>query len=452
MFPPNLSSGAMSLRADRDSFALSLCVEINGDGSIDESSIQVMPSIIRVDYRLTYEEVDEMLEMGVGYFEEWELGALLSEANKRRNFRITNGSTEGFVPMPIPKAEIRVETNEEAQDGIDIVLKIEASHNAGVNQSAILLETNPSNIDEYAPPVSSSFLLVTEMMILSGEAMGKFRKAATKCANQNLEESVFQLENSLDLPYRTQSKPDFRERYQELNTLESLRERGYCHAWYARRFFKPVRVLKEAKPHYGLGLDCYVQWSSPIRRFGDLQVHAAVKRYLRKERINQMLQEGKAIPLEISDLDIGCPIPILIEKSMREKQEKMVEYSSFNKSKEVNSDFNINYDKGLGYVKAARMVQRKTTEYWMFEYIRRLVEISENDLEFEATVLACIDPERYQYVIYVNELGLEHRYLSQKGYLQTGSKLLMKVDSVSPRHGLLTFSLSTKYIGRGAVS
>ena len=47
---------------------------------------------------------------------------------------------------------------------------------------------------------------------------------------------------------------------------------GFCHAWYARRFFKPVTVSDMDKPHYGLGLDCYVQWSSPIRRLGDLQV------------------------------------------------------------------------------------------------------------------------------------------------------------------------------------
>lgn len=88
----------MSLRADCDSHALSLGVELNDDGSIDEKTITVTPSLIKVDYRLTYDEVDEMLEMGVGYFEEWELGALLSEANKRRGFRISKGSTEGFVP------------------------------------------------------------------------------------------------------------------------------------------------------------------------------------------------------------------------------------------------------------------------------------------------------------------------------------------------------------------
>ena len=359
---------------------------------------------------------------------------MLSEANKRRNFRIENGSTEGFVPMPIPQADIRVESKEDAEDGIDIILKIEASHNAGLNQSSSLLNTNPANVDEFAPPVSSSFLLVTEMMIMSGEAMGKFKSKVEKTSTRNKFGSS---DDELNLPFRTQAKPDFSQRYQELNTLASLKERGYCHAWYARRFFQPVKVLKESKPHYGLGLDCYVQWSSPIRRFGDLQVHAAVKRYLRRDKINHLIEEGKPIPSEITELDLGCSIPTSITSN--EDAQKL---------QRPIPNLEINYDRGLGYVKAARMVQKKTNEYWMFEYIRRLMETKDNDLEFEATVLACIDPERFQYAIYINELGLEHRYLSQKGYLQTGSKLLMKVNSVSPRHGLLTFSLSSKYIGR----
>ena len=448
MFPSNLSTGVMSLRADRDSYALSLSVELNEDGSIDENTISVSPSIIKVDYRLTYDEVDEMLDMGVGYFEEWELGALLGEANKRRKFRIANGSTEGFVPNPIPQAELRVEMNEESEDGIDIILKVEGSHNAGYNQSSTELDTNPSTTDNYAPPVSSSSLLVTEMMILSGEAMGKFKYVAESAVNVAAKSTLIpQLKNTLDLPYRMQPKPDFSRRYQELNTLESLKERGYCHAWYARRFFEAVRVTNRMQPHYGLGLDCYVQWSSPIRRFGDLQVHASVKRFLRIARINQLMRLGKPIPPAINPSDIGCVVPKVLEDS-KDESGLITKYLIDEESRHLtSSNLSIDYRKGLGFIKAARILQKKSNEYWLFEYIRRCVDNSDNDIEFEVTILALVDPDRYQYAIYVHELGLEHRYLSQTGELKPGSKLLMKVDSVSPRYGLLTFSLSTKYVG-----
>ena len=57
----------MALRAGTDSCALSLGVELNDDCSIDESTLIITPSIIHVNYRLAYDEVDEMLECGVHY-------------------------------------------------------------------------------------------------------------------------------------------------------------------------------------------------------------------------------------------------------------------------------------------------------------------------------------------------------------------------------------------------
>ena len=94
---------------------------------------------------------------------------------------------------------------------------------------------------------------------------------------------------------------DYKTRVQEAKQADFLfaMNKLYPHAWYCRwgaycnsqpntdikmpishvvdtiifrRFFKPVQVSKEPGPHFGMGLDCYVQWSSPIRRLTDLQV------------------------------------------------------------------------------------------------------------------------------------------------------------------------------------
>jgi exoribonuclease R len=440
MFPSSLSSGVMSLRAECDSCALSLALELNEDGSIDEETLFITPSLINVNYRLSFDEVDEMLDYGVGYFEEWELGAFLSEANKRRKFRIANGSTESFVPMPIPRYQLSVTPDDERND-VSIKLDIESTHNAGVNQSEAVLDS--SKLDDFASPVSSGFLLVTEMMILAGEAMGKLKPALERSTMNNQSQQLPVLDNELNLPYRTQPKADLQERYQELTTLNSLREKSlwYCHAWFARRFFEPVRILSNPGPHTGLGLDCYVQWTSPIRRFSDLQVHAAVKRYLRIRRINNMMLHGMPIPQDLRPADIGCSVPKEIEESI-DNNGKYTEYDLG----DMESDrerFAISYKKGLGYIRASRIVQRKSNEYWLFEYIRRMTEKSESEVAFRATVLACVNPSRLQYAVYINELGLEHRYLSQKGQLLTGEIIWLKVASVNPRHGLLTFTLAS---------
>jgi len=39
---------------------------------------------------------------------------------------------------------------------------------------------------------------------------------------------------------------------------------------------------------------------------------------------------------------------------------------------------------------------------------------------------------------------LEHRYVSETGKLEEGKKLWLKVSSVNPKMGLLTFSLASK--------
>jgi Exoribonuclease R len=443
MFPSELSCGKMSLRAGQDSHALSMAIELNEDGSIDRSSIFITPSLINVNYRLSYEEVDQMLEMGVGYFEEWELGALLEEANKRRKYRIECGSTEGFVPHPIPQAEVRV--MDKGENEVDILLEVESTHNSGLNQSEAVLTTDTFMAETFASPVSPAFLLVTEMMILSGEAMGKLKEIfecsarRVKVKNTNLPI----LENTLDLPYRTQPKPDFAERYQELNTLNSLKNKGYCHAWYARRFFEPIRMKDEPLPHHGLGIECYVQWSSPIRRLCDLQVHASVKRFLRRHRVNLFMEAGRPIPDSLTAFDLGCDIPRHVTSSKNEEG-IYAEYS-------IERNFDeaaINYKKGSGFINAARMVQKKSKEYWLFEYVRRQVEECDMEIVYETTVLACIDPRRGQYAIYVHKLGLEHRYVSEQGELKIGEKLWLKVSNVQPRLGLLTFTLSSFYGGK----
>ena len=148
----------MSLRAGVDACALSLGVELNKDGSVNESTLIMTPSLVRVTYRLTYDEADEMIEEGLAFNEEWELGALFSAALLRRDYRIRNGSAEGFVAQ-IPQYSMSTYSDPKAPDGVQISLNVQVSHNGGRNQSAIA-ET-PGSQSSNIIPVSSASTLVT---------------------------------------------------------------------------------------------------------------------------------------------------------------------------------------------------------------------------------------------------------------------------------------------------
>lgn len=158
-----------------------------------------------------------------------------------------------------------------------------------------------------------------------------------------------------------------------------------------------------------------------------MQVHATLKRYLRRKRVNDMLREGIPIPSSLTEMDLGCELP------------------SNQKSREQHREIDpIDYSSGLGMIFAGRPIQSSSSNYWLFEYIRRLVDSSDEEVMFESVVLGCINNERFQYAIYIYELGLEHRYLSETGKLDEGKKLWLKVASVNPKLELLTFSLASK--------
>ena len=110
----------------------------------------------------------------------------------------------------------------------------------------------------------------------------------------------------------------------------------------------------------------------------------------------------------------------------------------------------IDYTSCLGMIFAGRPIQSSSSNYWLFEYIRRLIDKSHGEVMFESIVLGCVNKERFQYAIYVYELGLEHRYLSETGKLDEGQKLWLKVTSINPRMELLTFSLASRSGGMHA--
>ena len=209
LFVIRASEELMSLTMGKDTYALSLGVELLEDGSIDDSSIIVTPSLVRVSYRLTYDEVDEMLEEGIGYNEEWELGSLLALATTRRKYRIQNGSSEGFVPTPIPQKAIKISPNADSPDGIKIEVNVQATHNAGANQTAgaEVVDESKQHAFSTVEPVSSAWTLVTEIMILAGEAIGRWKMFQYKLREQVTKGTETSFRNEVRLPFRTQRKP-----------------------------------------------------------------------------------------------------------------------------------------------------------------------------------------------------------------------------------------------------
>ncbi|MDY7012932.1 MAG: ribonuclease R family protein [Cyanobacteriota bacterium] len=219
MFPQDLATGPMSLIQGRVCPALSFAAVLDRTGAVLDYSIH--SSSIQPTYRLTYDDADEMLELGITA--EPELEQLAAAARLRHTWR----SSQGSIDIRMPEASIKVKNDDEIE--IEI-------------------------LDD-----SRSRQLVAEMMILTGEIAGRYAR-----------------EHNIPLPFRGQPQPELPSN-EELIQLPA----GPVRFCALRRCMPRSEMGTVPSRHAGLGLDIYTQVTSPIRRYTDLLAHFQLKAHLR---------------------------------------------------------------------------------------------------------------------------------------------------------------------------
>jgi exoribonuclease II len=324
MFPTELAIGPMSLVQGQVCSALSFGVTLGTKGAIEDYIIQ--PSTIKPTYRLTYDDVDEMLELGLT--NETELTDLAKAATQRREWRKSQGS----IQILMPESSIKVKENEE-----------------------ITIELLESSISRQ---------LVAEMMILAGEIAGKYAQ-----------------EHNLPLPFRGQPQPELPPE-EELLLLPPGPVR-YCAV---RRCMPRSEMGITPMRHASLGLDSYIQVTSPIRRYTDLLAHFQLKAHLRGE-----------------ELPFGA--------------EKLQE---------------ILYGVGTSAYEASQ-VERQTNRYWGLEYLRRNA-----DRTWQAIVLRWLREDENLGIILLEDLGLELAHRFERN-VNLGDRLEMKVSLADPHRDEIRF-------------
>jgi exoribonuclease-2 len=224
MFPIELATGPMSLVQGEVRCALSFGVVLTEVGAIEDYCIAA--SLVKPTYRLTYEDVDEMLDLGVQA--EPELLAIAQWAKVREQWR----AGQGAINIHMPETSIRVnQIDQEGEDAIDIKV----------------LDDSPSRE------------LVAEMMILAGEVAARYGQ-----------------DHALAMPFRSQPQP-------ELPSNEELMQLPSALVRYSaiRRCMPRSEMGIPPARHATLGLEGYSQVTSPIRRYTDLLAHFQIKAHLR---------------------------------------------------------------------------------------------------------------------------------------------------------------------------
>ena len=298
MLPHALSNGICSLNQGENRLALSCIMTINSKGEIIDHTIA--ETVICVERRMSYTQVKNILEAyhaansqdapveevdGRQDDADRETESV-SDVNVRRQQEELLGEYEALVPMFVRMEKLAgiLRRKRMKRGSIDFDFP----------ETKVILDEqgNPSDIRPYDRNVATK--IIEDFML---------------AANETVASDFYWRE--LPFVYRTHENPDT-EKIQKLSTF--INNFGYTlhigadevHPKELQKLLQKIdgtkeealisrltlRSMKQARytidntGHFGLAADCYCHFTSPIRRYPDLQIHRIIKESLRG-RLNE---------------------------------------------------------------------------------------------------------------------------------------------------------------------
>lgn len=258
MLPHTLSNGICSLNAGEDRLALSCIMDIDKRGEVMD--YRIVESVIRVDRRMSYTGVFSILE---NKDEE-----LIREYNE-------------FVPMLEKMAELAgiLREKRRARGSIDFDFK----------ESKIILDEQGVPVDIKAYERNTATRLIEDFMLIANETVaGHFFWMELPFVYRTHEAPDPEKIKKLGLfihnfgYYLKSSKDEIhpKELQKLLGKIEGTEEENLI-SRLTLRSMKRARYTTECTGHFGLACSCYCHFTSPIRRYPDLQIHRIIKEQLR---------------------------------------------------------------------------------------------------------------------------------------------------------------------------
>ncbi|MGN0308176.1 MAG: ribonuclease R [Lachnospiraceae bacterium] len=278
MLPHRLSNGICSLNAGVERLALSCLMTINSKGEVVDYRIE--ETVICVDQRMTYTSVKKILEE--------------KDQDEREKYA-------GLVPM--------FEKMEELAAILRKKRKKRGSIDFDFPESKIYLDEKGRPIEIRPYDRNTATKIIEEFMLI---------------ANETIAQHFFWLE--LPFVYRTHDVPDpekiqklgtfignfgfyLKLRQEEIHPKEIQKLLGKVEGTpqeamisrLALRSMKQAKYTVDCTGHFGLACEYYCHFTSPIRRYPDLQIHRIIKDWLRGRLKGKKLEHYEEILPQVSN-------------------------------------------------------------------------------------------------------------------------------------------------------
>lgn len=258
MLPHKLSNGICSLNQGEDRLALSCIMDINQSGEIISHKIE--ETIINVDRRMSYTSVNKIIELEdkeekEKYKEFIPMFALMYEvADILRKRRFKRGS----VDFDFPESKIILDAK-----GKPLEIKEYERNNAHRIIEEFMLAANQTVAEEY----------------FWQELPFVYRVHETPDSEKILQLGIFV--NNFGYTLKTGANDEIhpKEIQKLLNNVKGKPEEALI-SKLTLRSMKQAKYSVNCGGHFGLAMKYYCHFTSPIRRYPDLQIHRIIKENL----------------------------------------------------------------------------------------------------------------------------------------------------------------------------
>ncbi len=271
MLPHELSDELCSLNPNEDKLTLSCIMEIDARGNVTDS--RVVKTIIRTRHRMTYDDVNEILagnKMLRGEYSD--IVQMLGDMRALADILHQNRAKRGGIDFELSEAEITLDAS----------------------GRAVAVEAKERGISER---------IIEEFMLLANETVARRAAGAALPFLYRVHEapSADKLETLKDflgtMGYGIRNLRSIRPMaiQQVLKRAAGTKEEAVISRVTLRSMMK-ARYDPECLGHFGLALEYYCHFTSPIRRYPDLVVHRMLKTLLegkKDKRRSNMAEQAK---------------------------------------------------------------------------------------------------------------------------------------------------------------
>ena len=276
MIPHRLSNGICSLNPDTDRLTLSCIMEIDREGTVVNHKI--VESVIHSNCRMTYTKVNNVIEN--------------NDPDQIKEY-------EEFVPMLRDMDKLRKILNNRR--------KLRGAVNFDFPEPKIILDSEGKVLDIKPYERNSATNLIEEFMLVCNETIA--------------EDYYWQ---GIPFVFRNHDQPD-EEKIEGLKKLISafgyrIKGKGEIHPMEIQKLIEKVkdtpqehiisrmvlRSMKQAKyqaeniGHFGLAAKFYCHFTSPIRRYPDLQIHRIIKEVIEGKLTENRIKHYDSMLSEIA--------------------------------------------------------------------------------------------------------------------------------------------------------